>query len=50
MANMKCSITLCKVPITPTQQLDFTSKTAQKNYFQNNAVVEYPTCKYQRSL
>lgn len=47
MANMKCSITLCKVPITPTQQLDFTSKTAQKNYFQNNAVVEYPKCKYQ---
>ena len=47
MANMKCSITLCKVPITPTQQLDFTSKTAQKNYFQNNAVVEYPNCKYQ---
>lgn len=47
MANMISSINLCKVPITPTHQLDFNSVSEQRQYFESNVVFTYPKCKYQ---
>ena len=47
MSNAIASITLCSVPITPTNQLDFLDKTAQYNYFYSKAIDTFTKCKYQ---
>ena len=47
MGNAVSSITLCKVPISPTHQIDFSSKTEQFEYFRSNAKYTYEKCNYQ---
>lgn len=47
MSNAISNITLCSVPITPTNQIDFATKTAQQNYFNSKAIDNYNKCKYQ---
>jgi hypothetical protein len=41
------SITLCRVPITPTHQLDFNSASEQNSYFSSKAVKTINNCRYQ---
>lgn len=47
MSNTSANITLCKVPITPTHQIDFVDIIAQKNYFTANAKHTFTNCRYQ---
>ena len=47
MANIKTNITLCSVPITPTHQIDFKSKSSQYDYFREKGVANFPNCSYQ---
>ena len=47
MGNAVSSITLCKVPISPTHQIDFSSKSEQYDYFRSNAKYTYEKCNYQ---
>lgn len=47
MSNAISSITLCSVPITPTQQIDFATIVEQKAYFLSKAKHTYEKCKYQ---
>lgn len=39
-------IYLCKVPITPTNQLDFPTAQEQTNYFKSKVVATYKPCKF----
>ena len=47
MANVISNIYLCRVPITPVNQLDFTSESAQDDYFSGTVVKEINDCSYQ---
>lgn len=47
MANAISSITLCRVPITATHQIDFKTIDEQREYFKSNARRTYEKCKYQ---
>lgn len=47
MSNAIANITLCKVPITPTNQIDFDSRSAQNSYFQDKAQHTFDKCRYQ---
>jgi hypothetical protein len=47
MSNAVSRITLCKVPITPTNQIDFIDITAQQNYFSNKGKHTFEKCRYQ---
>lgn len=47
MSNAISSITLCRVPISPTHQIDFDDKAEQFNYFNSNARHTFEKCKYQ---
>ena len=47
MSNAISSITLCSVPIRPTQQIDFNTINDQYNYFASKAVHSVDKCKYQ---
>lgn len=47
MSNAISSITLCRVPISPTHQIDFSSKSEQFDYFRSNARHTFEKCKYQ---
>ena len=47
MSNAISCITLCNVPITPINQIDFATVTDQYNYFVSKAVHIYDKCKYQ---
>jgi hypothetical protein len=47
LSNAIASITLCDVPITPINQLDFATITEQLNYFTSKAKVTINKCKYQ---
>jgi hypothetical protein len=39
-------ITLCSVPITPTNQIDFANTTAQTTYFSSKQIHQFFDCKY----
>lgn len=47
MSNAISSITLCSVPITPTNQIDFLNQSVQLSYFASKAVDVFSKCKYQ---
>ena len=47
MSNVISDIYLCRVPITPVNQLDFTSESNQDSYFENTVVKEINNCSYQ---
>lgn len=47
MANTITDITLCRVPITPVNQLDFSSESDQQEYFSSKARHTYNDCSYQ---
>ena len=47
MANVISDIYLCRVPITPVNQLDFTSESEQDSYFEGTVVKTYNDCSYQ---
>ena len=44
--NLVSTITLCHVPITPTNQLDFADVQKQIDYFRSKAIATYDKCKY----
>ena len=44
--NMISTIVLCNVPITPTNQIDFSNRTKQATYFNSKAVHTCLDCKY----
>lgn len=47
MSNVISDIYLCRVPITPVHQLDFTSEIEQDSYFSGTLVKEINNCSYQ---
>lgn len=47
MSNVISDIYLCRVPITPVHQIDFTNETAQDNYFSSKVIKTYNDCSYQ---
>jgi hypothetical protein len=47
MSNAISTITLCSVPITPTNQIDFNTASDQYNYFVSKAKHTFDKCKYQ---
>lgn len=47
MSNAISNITLCRVPITPTNQLDFSTESEQLSYFSSKAVKNITNCRYQ---
>lgn len=47
MSNVISDIYLCRVPITPVHQIDFTSESEQDSYFANTVVKTVNNCSYQ---
>jgi hypothetical protein len=47
LSNIISDIYLCRVPITPVHQIDFTSETEQTNYFTSRIIKTINNCSYQ---